>query len=164
MRLGVAALAGFVLLRWSNWYGDPVHWAAGKNSVYTFLSFMNVTKYPPSLLFTLVTLGILMLVLAIAENARSSLLLVYGRVPLFYFIIHLYLIHALMVGIVLLQGYPFSQLDFSPLKFGRPPGAGISLGGVYLVWIAAVLALYPLCRWYGGYKAGHKEKQWLRYL
>ena len=165
-RLGLAALAMFVLLRCVNWYGDPIRWSVQKNGVYTFLSFMNVTKYPPSLLFTLVTLGILLLVLAMAEivSKRAKFLLIYGRTPLFYFIIHLYLIHAVLLVIVLLQGYQLSQLDFSPFKFGHPPGAGIGLGAVYLIWITVVLLLYPLCRWYGNYKATHKEKRWLRYL
>ena len=167
VRLGVACLAFFVLLRLSNWYGDPFHWSAQKTALYTFLSFMNVTKYPPSLLFTLVTLGILLLILAAAEqkdNPLTRTLLVYGRVPLFYFILHLYVIHGLMVCIVLLQGYPWSALDFSPFKFGRPDGAGLSLSQVYLVWAIVVVALYPVCKWYGGYKALHKEKRWLRYL
>jgi uncharacterized membrane protein len=167
VRIGVACLALFVLLRLSNWYGDPFHWSVQKNAVFTFLSFMNVTKYPPSLLFTLVTLGILLLILAAAErkgNPLTRTLVVYGRVPLFYFILHLYLIHGLMIVIILLQGHPWSALDFSPFKFGRPDGAGLSLGYIYPVWTAVVVALYPVCSWYGRYKALHKEKRWLRYL
>jgi len=165
-KTGLAALVLFTALRFGQWYGEPVHWSVQKNGVYTFLSFMNVSKYPPSLLFTLVTLGIMMVILAIAEKAPSwsRILLVYGRVPLFYFVIHLYLIHIILVTIVVLQGHPLSQLDFSPFKFGRPAEAGTGLGGVYLIWIAVVIALYPLCRWYGRYKAGHKEKTWLKYL
>jgi uncharacterized membrane protein len=181
IRTGLAALGLFIVLRFVNVYGDPVPWSAQKNGVYTFLSFMNVTKYPPSLLFSLVTLGILLLILSIAtgqiasgqttatkqahkESALSRILQVYGRVPLFYFVVHLYLIHTIMVVMVLCQGYPMSALDFSPFKFGRPQGAGLSLGAVYVVWAAVVVALYPLCRWYGRYKATHPEKTWLRFL
>jgi uncharacterized membrane protein len=167
LRLGLGALVGFVLLRFSNWYGDPVPWAHQKSGVYTLLSFMNLNKYPPSLLFSLATLGILLLILSAAEgrdNALTRFLLVYGRVPLFYFVCHIYLIHLLMLLIVMIQGYSWNSLDFGPFKFGRPDHAGLSLGGVYLVWAAVVLAFYPLCRWYGSYKAQHKEKTWLRYL
>ena len=167
LRLGLGALALFVLLRLSNWYGDPVPWTHQRSGVYTFLSFMNLGKYPPSLLFSLATLGILLLILSAAEgrdNALTRFLLVYGRVPLFYFVVHIYLIHLLLLLTVTLQGYPWSSLDFGPFRFGRPDHAGLSLGGVYLVWAAVVLALYPLCRWYGRYKARHKEKIWLRYL
>ena len=167
LRLGLGALALFVLLRLSNWYGDPVPWTRQRSGVYTFLSFMNLGKYPPSLLFSLATLGILLLILSAAEgrdNALTRFLLVYGRVPLFYFVVHIYLIHLLLLLTVALQGYPWSSLDFGPFRFGRPDHAGLSLGGVYLVWAAVVLALYPLCRWYGRYKARHKENIWLRYL
>jgi hypothetical protein len=128
---------------------------------------MNLNKYPPSLLFSLATLGILLLILSAAEgrdNALTRFLLVYGRVPLFYFVCHIYLIHLLMLFVVTIQGYSWNSLDFGPFKFGRPDHAGLSLGGVYLVWAAVVLAFYPLCRWYGSYKARHKEKTWLRYL
>ena len=167
LRLGLGALALFVLLRLSNWYGDPVPWTHQRSGAYTFLSFMNLGKYPPSLLFSLATLGILLLILSAAEgrdNALTRFLLVYGRVPLFYFVVHIYLIHLLLLLTVTLQGYPWSSLDFGPFRFGRPDHAGLSLGGVYLVWAAVVLALYPLCRWYGRYKTRHKEKIWLRYL
>lgn len=167
LRLGLAPLALFVLLRLGNWYGDPVPWAHQKSAAFTLLSFMNLDKYPPSLLFSLATLGILMLILSAAEgrdNAFTRFLLVYGRVPLFYFVLHIYLIHLLMLLIVTIQGYPWSSMDFGPFKFGRPAAAGLPLGAVYLVWAAVVLAFYPLCRWYGSYKARHREKTWLRYL
>jgi uncharacterized membrane protein len=167
LRLGLAALALFVLLRLSNWYGNPVPWTTQKDGLFTFLSFMNVNKYPPSLLFSLSTLGILLLILSAAEgrdNALTRFLLVYGRVPLFYFVCHIYLIHLLMLLIVTIQGYPWSSMDFGPFKFGRPAAAGLPLGAIYLAWAAVVLAFYPLCRWYGSYKARHREKTWMRYL
>lgn len=178
-RTGLAAIALFVVLRFINVYGDPVPWTTQKNGVYTFLSFMNLAKYPPSLLFSLATLGILLLILAAAtkipsaadaetpaagESAAGNILQTYGRVPLFYFIVHLYLIHLIMLVMVIAQGHSWNELDFGPFKMGRPEGAGLSLGAVYLIWAAVVLTLYPLCRWYGRYKAGHREKTWLRYL
>ena len=162
---GLAAIGLFIVLRFVNVYGDPAPWSPQKNGVYSFLSFMNVSKYPPSLLFGLVTLGILLLILAAArESAPGRILQVYGRVPLFYFVVHLYLVHALMLVMALCQGHYWSEFDFSPFKFGRPAGAGVSLGVVYGIWAAVVIALYPVCRWYGRYKVAHREMAWLRYL
>jgi uncharacterized membrane protein len=161
---GLFMLGFFVLLRFINVYGDPEPWSSRSHA---FLSFMNVTKYPPSLLFTLVTLGFLFLILYFTEtmnNTVSRILLVYGRVPLFYFILHLYLIHLLLFPIVLAQGFHWGELSFAPFQFGRPKGAGLPLGAIYIVWIAVVLVLYPACRWYGKYKAAHRGKQWLRYF
>lgn len=167
LRLGLAALTLFVVLRFLNIYGDPNPWSAQKSAGYTVLSFLNVSKYPPSLLFTLATLGIQLIILSLLQekdNAFTRILLNYGKVPLFYFILHLYLIHGLLLIVVLLQGYHWADLPFGAFQFGRPAGAGLSLGWVYLVWAALVVALYPVCRWYGGYKAAHKEIRWLRYL
>jgi uncharacterized membrane protein len=174
-RTGFAAIGLFILLRFVNVYGEPAHWALQKNGIYTFLSFMNVSKYPPSLLFSLATLGVLLLILAIAagnaagntaapRGAVSRILLIYGRVPLFYFVVHFYLVHLIMLVMVVCQGYPWSMMDFSPFKFGRPAGAGLPLGAVYIAWAAVVIVIYPICRWYGRYKATHQEKKWLRYL
>jgi uncharacterized membrane protein len=187
--VGLASLGLFVLLRFINLYGDPDHWSVQKNSVFTVLSFLNISKYPPSLLFSLVTLGILFLILAAAEHcgieaeqrdaaaeqrgtaakrrgtAVTRVLLVYGRAPLFYFIIHLYLIHLILLVIAFLQGFSPKDMNFAPFQFGRPAtGFGLPLAGVYAIWLGVVIALYPLCRWYGRYKAAHPEKGWLRYL
>lgn len=167
LRLGLGAIALFIVLRFLNVYGDPNPWSAQKSAGYTILSFLNVSKYPPSLLFTLITIGITLIILSLVEeknNACTRILLNYGQVPLFYFILHLYLIHGLLLLIVLLQGYHWVDLPFGPFQFGRPAGAGLSLGWVYLVWVGVVIALYPACKWYGKYKAAHKEMRWLRYL
>jgi uncharacterized membrane protein len=167
LRLGLSALALFAVLRFLNVYGDPNPWSAQKSAGYTFLSFLNVSKYPPSLLFTLITIGVLLIILSIAEekdNVCTRILLTYGRVPLFYFILHLYLIHCILLLVVLLQGHRLADLPFGAFQFGRPEGAGLSLGAIYLVWIGVVVVLYPACRWYGKYKAAHKEMRWLRYL
>ena len=169
LRLGLGSLALFVLLRFINVYGDPVPWAAQKNAVFRALSFFNVSKYPPSLLFSLVTLGIILIILRAAEgkdNPVTRFLLVFGRVPMFFYLVHFYLIHLLLFLMVFLQGFHVSDLRFGPFLNGRPDkGSGISLGAVYLVWIGLIIALYPVCRWYGRYKAAHlKEQPWLRYL
>jgi uncharacterized membrane protein len=166
-RIGLIALGLFVLLRAANVYGDRSIWHEQKDAVYTFLSFINVSKYPPSLLYTLVTLGILFLFLSFIdgkENAFTRMTMVYGKVPMFYYLIRWNLIHLLMLVMVFLQGFRADQLDFGTFQFGRPAGSGISLLAVYLVWISVVVSLYPLCRWYGRYKTLHPDKQWLRYL
>jgi len=166
--LGASALGLFVVLRAVNVYGDPVKWSVQKDTVFTLLSFLNVNKYPPSLLFSLVTLAGLLLLLAAAEqrdNRITRVLIVYGRAPLFYFIVHLYLIHLIMFIVVFAQGYHPGDLRFGPFQFGHPPaGDGLPLWGVYATWIAVVITMYPLCRWYGRYKAAHPEKTWLRYF
>jgi uncharacterized membrane protein len=169
IQIGIASLSLFVILRIINIYGDPVPWTYQNNPVYTFLSFINLTKYPPSLLFCLTILGFTFLMLAFAENAKNKLVdftVVYGKVPLFYFIIHLYLIHFILLIILLLQGFSFSSFDFASGTFGRPKGvaSGLDLWAIYLIWIAVVAALYFPCRWFGKYKSKHKEKTWLRYL
>lgn len=165
-KLCFGSLTLFLILRGINLYGDPAKWSVQKSGILTFLSFLNVSKYPPSLLFTILMLGILFGVLALVEgrdNRFNRILTVYGRTPLFYFITHLFVIHTILVLILLAQGY--KDLSFGPFKFGRPgKTGGISLASVYLVWIALVAAFYPVCQWYGRYKAAHKEKKWLRFL
>lgn len=167
-KIGLGALLLFIAIRFINIYGDPVPWSLQKNTLYTFLSFMNFTKYPPSLLFCLVTLGIMFLIFAFTENMNEKVIKivsVYGKVPLFYFLVHFYLIHITLLVIMFLQGFRWSQLDFASGAFGRPKGveSGLSLGGVYLVWIAIVIVLYKPCQWFGKYKTAHKY-WWLRFL
>lgn len=168
LRMGLAALILFVVLRYSNIYGNPTPWTVQKNAVFTFLSFINYSKYPPSLLFDLVTLGCLLLLLAAAEGRKNRFMevaTVYGKTPLFYFLIHMYVIHLAMLIMVLCQGFHPADLVFGPFKFGRPAsGSGITLPYVYAVWLGVVALMYPLCKWYGRYKTGHREKKWLRYL
>lgn len=169
IQIGIVSLALFVILRIINIYGDPIPWSYQTDTVYTFLSFINLTKYPPSLFFCLTILGITFLMLAFAENAKNKLTdfaMVYGKVPLFYFVVHLYLIHFILLVILFLQGLSFSSFEFATGTFGRPKGvsSGLDLWAIYLIWIGVVAALYFPCRWYGKYKSEHKEKTWLRYL
>ena len=167
LRIGLGSLALFILLRFLNIYGDPAPWSQQKDDLFTFLSFINVSKYPPSLLYDLLLLGLMFLILSAADGANNAFtrwLTVYGKVPMFYYILHWYLVHLSMIGMSLIQGYSLSDIPSGPLNFGRPAGAGISLGLVYVVWIGLVLLLYPLCKWYGRYKANHPEIGWLRYV
>jgi uncharacterized membrane protein len=181
---GLIALGLFIALRFLNAYGDPDPWSVQKDHLFTILSFLNVTKYPPSLLFSLLTLGGLFLVLAVVEqpteksteqpvqqavsqpsNPLSRTLLVYGRVPLFYFIVHFYLIHLLVVLVAFAQGYTLTKISFGAFQFGPPVTAGsLPTWCIYPIWIAIVVVMYPLCRWYGRYKTSHPEKKLLRYF
>ena len=167
LNIGLAALALFAVLRLSNFYGDPAKWSGQKNSLFTLLSFLNVSKYPPSLLFTLMTLGTMFIVLSYAEDIKnifSKVFITYGEVPLFYFIIHFYVIHLLMFVMVFLQGYRWADMIFG-FNFGRPKtGSGVELRAIYLIWLGVVVFLYPLCQWFGNYKTKHRENKWLRFL
>jgi uncharacterized membrane protein len=165
---GLCALLLFIVIRYINIYGDPVKWSMQKSAVFTFLSFINVTKYPPSLLFCLITLGIMFLILAFTEGSKnklSEIVSVYGKVPLFYFLFHFFLIHFIMLAIMLLQGFAWSQLDFASGTFGRPKGvqSGVELWMIYLIWIGVVAILYYPCLWFGKYKTEHKQ-WWLKYI
>lgn len=165
---GTSALFLFVVLRFTNIYGDPAIWSDQKSCWFTFLSFINVTKYPPSLLFTLLFVGLTLITLRISEGLQGkfpSLSESYGKVPFFYFVVHLYLIHALMFVMLFIQGYGKDDMVFGAFKNGRPDtGGGISLTGVYLIWLGVVIVMYPFCRWYGRFKAEKRHIRILRYL
>ncbi|MFL5740188.1 MAG: DUF1624 domain-containing protein [Flavisolibacter sp.] len=167
--VGISSLLLFFVLRMANVYGDSFPWAKQKDWVMTLLSFLNVTKYPPSLLFSLLTLGVMFLLLWTSERRPSHFMKVtttYGKVPLFYFVVHFYLIHLILLGVLLLQGISPAQWNFSSGSFGRPQGqpSGTSLGLVYVLWATVVAMLYYPCRWFGRYKAAHPHYTWLRYL
>jgi uncharacterized membrane protein len=164
---GLMMIAIFIILRCINLYGDRAHWATQKNSMYTFLSFLNTTKYPPSLLYICMTIGPALVILAWLEkvqNKFTAIINVYGRVPFFYYILHFYFIHTICVIVFYWQGYTSKDIapQNSPLRF-RPDHFGFGLLGVYTVWILIVVLLYPLCRWYNKYKSTHKH-WWLSYL
>jgi uncharacterized membrane protein len=153
LQLGIGSVLAFVLIRAVNIYGDPVPWSFQKNGLFTFLSFLNTTKYPPSLSFLLMTLGPALILLAIIENGVGKLrsfFSVYGRVPLFYYVVHFYLIHLFSLFVGLLQG--FKVHDFVKFPDPFPVGYGFNLWGVYVVWIAIVVIMYPFCKWYGNLK------------
>lgn len=170
LRLGIGITVLFLLLRFINSYGDPVSWSQqARGSVFTFLSFFNLNKYPPSLMFVCMTLGPAILFLALMEkvqNKFTAVMNIYGRVPMFYYILHFYMIHTLVVVFFYLQGYGSDDIitPNSPFLF-KPQTFGVPLWGVYFIWIFLVIILYPLCKKYDRYKTAHaKEKWWLSYL
>ena len=165
--LGLAMLVAFAVLRGLDGYGDPAPWARGSDATHTILSFLKVTKYPPSLCYTLVTLGIVFTfapAVARIGGAFGAMILTFGRVPLFVYLIHLYIAHG---GAVL---YRLATGVAPRLTFGPRPDAtlvaaktGVGLPGVYLAWVAVVLALWPLATWYARLKARRRD-WWLGYL
>jgi uncharacterized membrane protein len=151
--LGAAVTLGFILLRASNLYGDPAPWTPQETWLSTLLLFLNCEKYPPSLLYLLMTLGPVLMLLASFEHARGSLaqaLAIFGKVPFFFYVVHIYLIHALAVA----TGWAMTA------TLATNPKIGLSLSGIYLVWLLVLALLYPLCRWFAGLKARRTEWWW----
>jgi len=171
LRLGIGLIAAFVLLRLSNIYGDPIPWATQRSAVRTLLAFLNSNKYPPSLLYVLMTLGPAILFLR-AIDARASRLLyptrLLGRVPLFYFLLHLPLIHLLAVAVCEVRygdaHWMFESPSLDQFPFTRPPRWGYAPSTVYFVWVAVVIVLYPACLWFGRMKHRRRDLFWLGYL
>lgn len=170
-RLGLALIAAFIVLRFSNLYGDPFPWAWQSTAPRTLMSFINTTKYPPSLLFLLMTLGPALLLLRAFDARTPALLrpaLTFGRVPLFFFVLHFYLIHLLAVAVSYLRYGQVAEMFRSPdighFPFSAPPGWDVGLPLIYLIWIGVVAALYPVCRWFAGVRVRHREWWWLSYL
>lgn len=164
---GSIALLVFIFFRAFNLYGDPHPWSLQQSPVFSFLSFISVSKYPPSLLYASVTLGIMFFVLLAAEgvnNRFTRFFITYGRVPMFFYLMHWYIVHISMFVIIIAQGASWQQMPFGVMNFGRPDGMGVTLPFVYLYWVCMVLFMYPLCRWYGKYKAANRHKIWLSYL
>lgn len=169
LALGTGMLALFLVLRGTNLYGDPFPWQRQASGWLTLLSFLNCTKYPPSLLYLLMTLGPALLLLPLLERGHGPLLrplVIFGRVPLFYYLVHLPLIHALAVLVAQVRygraGWLFSTGVFGGGN-GRPPDDGFALPGVYLAWAVVILLLFPLCAWFAAVKARHRGG-WLSYL
>lgn len=170
LRLGLGMVAAFILLRGINVYGDPFHWSTQKSAIFTTLSFLNTSKYPPSLLFLLMTLGPAMLFLRAVDGKTPLLLrpaLIVGKVPMFYYLLHVPLIHLIAVAVCYVRygqaHWMFESNNLGQFPFTRPPGWGYSLPVVYLVWIAVVSALYPLCRWFAELKQ-RRSDAWLSYF
>jgi uncharacterized membrane protein len=170
LRLGLGCIVCFLVLRGFNVYGDPAPWTAQTRTTMTVVSFLNLNKYPPSLLFLLMTLGPVLLALraldprtpAILEPAR-----VIGKVPMFYYLMHVLLLHIVAVGACLVRYGTIRPAIESPTLDRFPmtqlPGWPTSLPIVYVIWICVVIALYPFCRWYADVKR-RSSNRWLSYL
>jgi uncharacterized membrane protein len=170
VRLGLALTVGWVVLRAMNIYGDPVPWTPQRSPLFSLLSFLNANKYPPSLVFLLMTLGPAMLLLRWVDARTPSLLTpanIIGRVPLFYYVVHFLLIHLLAVVVCFVRygdaHWMFESPTLGQYPITQPEGWPSSLPVVYLIWLSVVAAMYPLCRWFAGVKQRRKEA-WLSYL
>jgi uncharacterized membrane protein len=169
LRLGLGSLFLFVILRGFNVYGDLMPWSVQDTTTKSILSFFKVTKYPPSLLFLCITLGPAILFLYAFENTKNKItdfFLVFGRVPLFYYFLHMLVIHILAIIGILIFGGNWQDMIVTGKSFMNETlkTYGYSLFIVYVVWISVVLLLYPLCKKYMTYKANNKDKWWLSYL
>lgn len=168
LTLGIGAFltASFFVLRFINGYGDPAPWTSHPEFSRTIMSFLNLQKYPPSLLFLLMTLGPSFIVLATANRPSTILgrmLVTFGRVPLFYYVLHLYLIHAIAIALIYVQHHemPGWLFSFPPGHAGE--GFGYGLPVLYLIWMGIVVALFPLCTWFADLKRKRSDI-WLSYL
>ena len=167
---GIAAIVAFIFLRAGNIYGDPFPWSGRDSAIFTLLSFINTTKYPPSLLFLLMTLGPALLFLRWTDSGIPGWLrpaIIYGRAPFFYFVVHFALIHALAAVVALVMHgsahWMFESPTLGQYPFTPPPGWGFSLPIVYGVWILVVAVLYWPCKKLAELKASGRYP-WLSYL
>jgi uncharacterized membrane protein len=168
LTLALSAIALFLVLRAINVYGDPAPWKAFPDAAGTVMSFFNVSKYPPSLLFVLITLGVSLLCLLAFQRLRGVLarvLLAYGRTPLFTYVLHIYVVHGASLVVAVLAGYPAAyHVNFlrDPFRLYKA-GFGFNLAVVYVVWLAILAALYPAARWFAEVKRRRRD-WWLSYL
>jgi uncharacterized membrane protein len=171
VRVGLATIAAFFIVRAINVYGDPAPWKSQARAVMTVVSFFNVTKYPVSFQFLMMTLGPAMLLLAWLERVDvrgrlAGIFVTFGRVPLFYYLLQWVMAHTMGIVLALAAGKSSVAHYFKnpPDAYTTaPPDAGFSLGVTWIAWLVGVALLYPLCRWYAGVKGRHKES-WLKYL
>ena len=170
LRAGLVLTTTFVVLRSINLYGDPGRWTIQKSPLFTVLSFLNTCKYPPSLLFLLMTLGPALVLLWTVDGWTPQLLrptLSFGKVPMFYFLLHILLIHLIAVAACYARyghvHWMFESPSLSQFPITRPLGWGFSLPIVYMIWSCVVFALYPLCHWFAAVKQ-RRSDPWLSYL
>ena len=167
--IGIFAIVAFIILRLSNVYGDPILYTDYETTAKDLISFFNPSKYPPSLDYLLMTLGAAFLFLANAEKLKGKVVdffSTFGRVPFFYYILHLYLIHLVALLFAELSGFGWRLMILQDWVTETPAlkGYGFPLWVVYAVWIGIIVLLYPLCKKFDSYKQAHKEKWWLSYL
>jgi uncharacterized membrane protein len=162
--LGSGAIGAFFVLRLLNGYGDPDPWSRQGDAVRTVMSFLDVEKYPPSLMFVLVTIGPALLLLAAFESAKGPavrVFTVFGRVPFCFYVLHIPAIHLAAGLTALAAGYGTQVL--TGFVFDFPAAWGVGLGWVYAIWVMVVIALYPVCRWFAGVKRRRRD-WWLSYV
>jgi uncharacterized membrane protein len=166
--IGITATLLFVLLRIFHLYGEPHPWSLETSSIFSLMSFLNTTKYPPSLQFLLMTIGPALIFLPALESKPRFLkpVIVFGRVPFFFYVLHLYVIHALAMLLLIYQGGDWHAyiLSARAIMSGALRNFGLSLSAVYAIWILVIMVLYPLCKWYQKYRETHPATWWLRYL
>jgi uncharacterized membrane protein len=169
-RLGAAVTVAFVVIRAINGYGDPARWAGQATPGFTVLSFLNTSKTPPSLLFLLMTLGPALIVLGALDRGVPRVLrpaLIIGKVPMFYFVLHILVIHAIAMVMSAIRFGTVAPMLQSPTldryPITQPPGWPVGLPAVYLLWVTVVAMLYPLCRWFAGVKK-RRTDWWLSYM
>jgi uncharacterized membrane protein len=164
---GLLLIVLFIILRYANIYGDPKPWSQQKDGVYTFLSFINTTKYPVSLLYLCMTIGPALLILAFIENIQNkvtSVLTIYGRVPFLYYVLHFYIIHTIAVILFFATGHGSNEIADPQLPFlFRPMHYGYDLWVVYAVWLFVIIVLYWPCKWFNKYRSTHHQ-WWLSYV
>ncbi len=172
LTLGFVCVVAFLFLRLNNIYGDPRPWLPQKDSLFTFFAVLNCEKYPPSLLYLLITLGLMFFLLTLFEWNRlhrfGRPLIIFGRVPLFFYIIHFFLVHSAALAVAWFRGLPtdwlFQGFGLPPFTVLRGPESGYDLATVYGVVIALLVILYPICYAYAQLKQRHREIRWLSYL
>ncbi|NER05037.1 MAG: DUF1624 domain-containing protein [Okeania sp. SIO3C4] len=166
-KIGLGMIVAFIIIRATNIYGDPNPWSIQSNFFYTLLSFIDCHKYPPSLLYLLITLGLAILLLYWLEKTKIPYfkpLIILGQQPLFFYVIHIYLIH--LTAIL----FAFSRYGIEPFTFSqvgiswKPKEFGYDLPIVYLIWLLITFLLYIICDWLAKYKKKHRGKWWLNYL
>jgi uncharacterized membrane protein len=167
--IGICSWVLLLILRFTNVYGNLLPWIDYGNFSQNLISFLNFTKYPPSLTFLLLTLGATLLFLANTENLKGRIVdffCVFGRVPFFYYIIHIYLIHLLALVVAEVTGFGWKTMILKMPVWFSPDlkGYGFSLPWVYLVWFGLIAILYPICKKFDRYKQSNKDKWWLSYL
>ncbi|MEO5682628.1 MAG: heparan-alpha-glucosaminide N-acetyltransferase domain-containing protein [Chitinophagaceae bacterium] len=168
--MGAAGITLFILLRFINIYGDSSRWAEQGSAVFSLMSFLNTSKYPPSLLYLLMTLSPAFLFLAVADQFSSRIAAIvstYGRVPMMYYLVHIYVLHFFALLLAQFTGFGWHQMIITKgwiTDNASLQGYGLSLPMVYIIWLVTVLAMYPLCRKYDRYKQNNRQQWWLSYL
>ena len=167
--IGLSSIFMFFIVRLLNGYGNLNNWKSYEHGVQTVFSFLDPAKYPPSISYLLMTLGPVFFILSLAENLKGkivNLISVFGKVPFFYYIIHIYIIHLLALITAWITGFGWENMIVKGWVTLSPKldGFGFTLPYVYVIWISIVVFLYPFCNKFSNYKQNNKDKKWLSYL